>query len=221
MKTYPITAPLDDPISPSQAVDLIAGVTTSDALNPGAYRFSDGSSTGPAIEKAWQRLFEWLNDERLVGAIELPDGKWRRLSVEWVRSFRRMQRTWRRGDRDEQDCNKPPKTEVVDGKERPIALVEGVEVVTDRLLERVVEAGDVKVEGQTWFLDRGAVLNLMSSRPTHSEIVDWCRAWRRANPGGGVNRAWTAFKTVPRFKSCSRDDVFRPAFEEAANGDAG
>lgn len=52
------------------------------------------------------------------------------------------------------------------------------------------------------------------------EIEIWCREWLAGGHGNakrhsGTDKAWIAFKDIPRARQLSRDDVFRPAFKRA------
>ena len=51
-------------------------------------------------------------------------------------------------------------------------------------------------------------------KTTHQDVVKWCKEWL-ASGRGGQNKAWPVFSKVPQFKGCSRDDWFRPAWDEA------
>lgn len=53
-------------------------------------------------------------------------------------------------------------------------------------------------------------------KATHKEMVQWCKRWL-ATGQLSMNQAWPAFSKEPRFKGCSRDDCFRPAWNEAKN----
>lgn len=53
------------------------------------------------------------------------------------------------------------------------------------------------------------------SKPTHEQVVEWCLAWIRGGNGNGMEGAWPAFTADPRNKGLARDNVFRPAWNEA------
>lgn len=55
----------------------------------------------------------------------------------------------------------------------------------------------------------------LAAKPSHDEVVSWCRHWIETGKGNGSARAWAAFQKMREFKGCSRDDVFRPAWNEA------
>lgn len=48
----------------------------------------------------------------------------------------------------------------------------------------------------------------------HQAIVNWCRSYLDTGKGNG-NKAWEVFRKVPEHSGLSRDDVFRPAWNEA------
>lgn len=50
---------------------------------------------------------------------------------------------------------------------------------------------------------------------TYDEVVAWCEAWIASGAAGSQNAAWDAFKVLPRRANRSRDDLFRPAWNEA------
>lgn len=50
-------------------------------------------------------------------------------------------------------------------------------------------------------------------KTTHQDVVEWCKDWL-ASDRGGEKKAWPVFSKEPRFKGCSRDDWFRPAWRE-------
>ncbi len=130
------------PITPNEAVGLIAGVSISDPWQAASYCFEDGSSTGPAIQAAREKIFHWLNGGDLIGAIEVREGVWRRLSLGWLRSLRRVQRNWELPADD-------------DGKKE---LIGRTELIIDELPDRVIGAGERQIEGLPWFIDEHALL---------------------------------------------------------------
>lgn len=54
-------------------------------------------------------------------------------------------------------------------------------------------------------------------RATHSRVVEWCRNWIENGSGRNSTIAWKAFSDLPEFENNSRDDDFRPAWNEAKN----
>lgn len=54
-------------------------------------------------------------------------------------------------------------------------------------------------------------------RPSHADVVQWCKDWMNASKGG-MDKAWNVFRKNPKHVGLSRDDVFRPAWREATRG---
>lgn len=54
-----------------------------------------------------------------------------------------------------------------------------------------------------------------AARPSHGDVVTWCREWIESGNGTGMDKAWGEFHSIPKHKGLSRDDVFRPAWREA------
>lgn len=52
-------------------------------------------------------------------------------------------------------------------------------------------------------------------RPSHADVVAWCRNWIESGKGNGEDKAWPHFQADPRHKGLTRDDWFRPAWREA------
>lgn len=52
-------------------------------------------------------------------------------------------------------------------------------------------------------------------RPSHGDVVDWCKHWIESGNGNGMDKAWQDFQATPEHHGLSRDDVFRPAWREA------
>lgn len=63
-------------------------------------------------------------------------------------------------------------------------------------------------------VEREFPASFVGPKATHIEMVQWCERWL-ASGKLGMNQAWPAFSNEPRFKGCSRDDCFRPAWNEA------
>jgi hypothetical protein len=63
-------------------------------------------------------------------------------------------------------------------------------------------------------VDREFPASAVGPKTTHQDVVKWCKEWL-ANGRGGQTKAWPVFSKVPQFKGCSRDDWFRPAWDEA------
>ena len=57
-----------------------------------------------------------------------------------------------------------------------------------------------------------------SPRMSHDEVVAWCKNWIATGRGNGMDKAWQSFCLVPEHVGLSRDDVFRPAWNEAKAG---
>jgi hypothetical protein len=78
---------------------------------------------------------------------------------------------------------------------------------------------DLNPTDQTIVLPAETVKSQFPSSPperkSHDEIVEWCRAWIAAGKGSGMDKAWPYFKADPVHAGLSRDDVFRPAWQEA------
>ena len=55
-------------------------------------------------------------------------------------------------------------------------------------------------------------------RKSHEEVVAWCKAWIASGRGNGMDKAWPSFSEMPEHDGLSRDDVFRPAWNEAKAG---
>jgi hypothetical protein len=56
---------------------------------------------------------------------------------------------------------------------------------------------------------------IKAARISHDQVVAWCRRWIEAGRGNGMDKAWKSFKAEPDHIGLSRDDVFRPAWNEA------
>lgn len=52
-------------------------------------------------------------------------------------------------------------------------------------------------------------------RPTHEQVVAWCRNWIDTGKGNGEDKAWPVFTADTRHKGLSRENCFRPAWREA------
>ena len=52
-------------------------------------------------------------------------------------------------------------------------------------------------------------------RKSHAEVVGWCRLWIESGQGNGMDQAWRSFSEALEHEGLSRDDVFRPAWNEA------
>jgi hypothetical protein len=49
---------------------------------------------------------------------------------------------------------------------------------------------------------------------THADAVNWCQVWASSGRGTDGNKAWKEFTKQPQFEGWSRDDCFRPAWNE-------
>jgi hypothetical protein len=52
-------------------------------------------------------------------------------------------------------------------------------------------------------------------RKSHQEVIDWCKRWIASGKGNGMDKAWASFSADPDHEGLARDDVFRPAWNEA------
>lgn len=50
---------------------------------------------------------------------------------------------------------------------------------------------------------------------SYGRVVEWCLDWIATEKGKNGNKAWQAFNATPEFRGCTREDFFRPAWEEA------
>lgn len=50
---------------------------------------------------------------------------------------------------------------------------------------------------------------------TDQEVLQWCRDWISSGKGNGMDKAWLAFKILPRALGLSRDEVFRRLWKKA------
>lgn len=134
-------APLDDPprdaISPTEAINLIAGAVSDDALDHRAYDVGIAE-----IDAANRKLFGWLNSRDIVGAVHAADGSWWRLDIAWLRSHRRQQRHWVENPDDRA------------GELLPV-LVETI----DNLPDEVWCPTDLRFHGRPWFVERAKVID--------------------------------------------------------------
>lgn len=79
------------------------------------------------------------------------------------------------------------------------------------------------MQDEVWFHDiavnrTGLLLEFPEQNtraPSHQEVVEWCRRYIDTGMGNGMNKAWETFRKDPEHKGLSRDDVFRPAWNEA------
>jgi hypothetical protein len=67
----------------------------------------------------------------------------------------------------------------------------------------------------TWRAAIPALKTPEQPRPTHDEIVNWCKCWIESGKGNGMDKAWRHFHAAPEHHGLSRDDVFRPAWNAA------
>lgn len=64
-------------------------------------------------------------------------------------------------------------------------------------------------------LSEGALQVPLPARPSHDEVVAWCRRWIADGKGNGMDPAWLVFRADPAHSGLTREDVFRPAWREA------
>lgn len=57
--------------------------------------------------------------------------------------------------------------------------------------------------------------SLVGVNVPQEHVVSWCEEWIANGRGRNGNKAWKEFSQLPEFKGCSRDDVFRPAWDQA------
>lgn len=132
----PLSGPLLDPISPTEAIHLIAGAKSDDPFDPESYLVN-----GDEIEDANGKLFGWLSSGEIAGGVETVDGQWRRLDMVWLRSHRRLIRQWR-----------------VNPDDPGGSLLSASEAKIDRLPDKITYSDDAQVEGATWFVERSDVI---------------------------------------------------------------